>query len=54
MGWENSVEPRARGRLDKPMLVHVTVGLYGHHGELLKLFRDYFLVCNHGHCATRE
>ena len=44
MGWEHSVEPRAPGRLDKRMLVIATVGLYGHDGELLKLFRDFFLV----------
>ena len=36
------------------MLVVATVGLYGHDGMWLNLSRDYFLVCNHGHCETRE
>ena len=38
------------------MLVLATVGLYmyGHDGEWLKLSRDYFVVCKHGPCETRE
>ena len=50
----HSVKPRVRGRLDKRMLVHATVGLYGHDGMWLKLSPDYFLVCNHDPCKIRE
>ena len=51
---KHSVKPRVRGRLDKRMLVHPTVGLYGHDGMWLKLSPYYFLVYNHDPCKTRE
>ena len=36
------------------MIVLATVGVYSHDDEWLKLSWDYFLVCNHGPCDTRN
>ena len=51
---KHSVKPRVHGRLYKQMLVHATVGLYGHDGMWLKLSPYYFVVCNHDPCNARE
>ena len=53
-GVRAHVKSRVRGRLDKRMFVLATNCVYGHDGEWLKLYRDYFLIGNHGPCETRE